>query len=443
MRKTLSRLILALAVAAAVIAANALASRYDRAIVHKPEDVTLAPRTVKALRAVGLPVRVTSFLPAGGHYFSRTLFAMAKQLLNEFQTVMGEDLLVELVDPALHPEQMEQAAERTGRAENELADAVLFECHGRHTLVPGPGIAHFEYGQTGPEVYFRGESAFLQAILAVTGRLDKRVYFTHGSGEMSPVETGGGGLSGLAAMLAELSIPVLRATLAGGIPEDCDLLIVAGAGDSIAADARENLEAYISSGGALLVLASPGAGPALGEPLGAFDIELTDGKVSEADGYTDNAGNILCTTFSEHVVTDPLRQAGVTCGLSDATPVGVGKVTSGWLLASSPGASVSPGDVGVVGLAAWGMAPGGGRAVVVGSAGFASNAMLERFPANAEFLRNACLWLLDTSDFVPKRMESPPVFVISRRMARVLLYLVLITPVTVLVLGVIVRVVRK
>jgi len=456
-RNVLLRLTLVLVLVAAAVAVNVPASRYNVLFVQPPQRAALEPLTVKTLDAMDVAVHVTSFLEAGHDYSSRQLFAMVGELLDEFEAAMREKLSAEIVIPSLHGEQLDMVAARTGLSKNELAGNVLFECEQRMILVTGRQIARFGYDENGPQVYFAGENAFLHAILAATGELEKRAYFTEGLGEASHLEPGVYGVSQLAAMLESLNITVGRLALAGTIPDDCDMLIIAGPTEHMSEGARANLQTYIAKGGAVLILTGPGSANAQAfssalEPLG---VKLTGEKLLEAPGYTGAGDNsiILCTTFAEDPVTAALEQAGVTCGLRNATPVGVSEETGAWLLASSPGASLTTegaasGEAvttacGVVPLAVLAGKEPHAKAVVVGSAEFATNACLDRFGANAEFLRNACLWLLGKREFVPEQMEDPPVIVISKRMARAMLYLIFITPAALLVLGLIANLARR
>ncbi len=89
-------------------------------------------------------------------------------------------------------------------------------------------------------------------------RLDGyKIYFSENNGEASRFDRSGEGLSRLAGLLWQLGATMETLDWRTGIPEDADLIIIAGPNGDLSADATARLWSYLDANGKLLLLADP------------------------------------------------------------------------------------------------------------------------------------------------------------------------------------------
>ncbi len=273
------------------------------------------------------------------------------------------------------------------------------------------------------------ESACASALLRLSlpaGR--ETIYWTVGHGEMSfdsydPVS----GMSILARSLRRdgYEIKPLAPAEAPAIPDDCGVLVVAGARTPFSAAELTRIDSYLRRGGRLFVLASASTRTAgVASMLAGWGVRML--PFTAVSPRTLDGSDLIASAFGGHDVVRPLT--GVAVVFHDAVPLAAvesagGEKTTFTPLVSTDDAAWGESDIaqrpwtrdattepsGPLILAA-AIERGAGRRkdialkptriVVVGDAAFAvDGALASRANANRDFFRNALAWLagLDAS----------------------------------------------
>jgi len=127
--------------------------------------------------------------------------------------------------------------------------------------VPATEIIRYEGGMMGmpPRTTYAGEPAITAAIRVVTESRQRKVYFATGHKEKSPTDSGEKGFSSAARLLRGANYEVAEPLnlLTGGVPEDCDLLIVAGPEQPFRPEEVEALARYLDAAKPALFLLDP------------------------------------------------------------------------------------------------------------------------------------------------------------------------------------------
>ncbi len=194
---------------------------------------------------------------------------------------------------------------------------------------------------------FSGEGIFTEAILDVTSEKQDVVYFTQGQGEMNlnaPVQSG---LSSLKQFLEKRNIRVMPLNLSKevAVPEDANIVIIAGANGGFSAADMQKLRTYVSKNhGKLMAFLKPGVKYGLDPLWEDWGILVRDYLVCDDDPASINAqGNMVVGGFGQHPITNTflLNNWSVTFGPSRPVQIDRGiildqgiKVTQ--LLFSSP-----------------------------------------------------------------------------------------------------------
>ena len=174
------------------------------------------------------------------------------------------------------------------------------------------------------------ESTCASALLRLSlpaGR--ENVYWTVGHGE-NPFDAYGPatGMSMLARSLRRdgYDLKTLDTATATVPPEDCSVLVVAGANTRFSAAELALVESYLRQGGRLLALVSPGGRTAGVMPLlaewGVRALPFTAVSPKTQDG-----SNLVAADFGDHDITRPL--AGTMVVFNDAVPLAAAEVAVG------------------------------------------------------------------------------------------------------------------
>lgn len=286
---------------------------------------------------------------------------------------------------------------------------------------------------------FRGERAITAAILDVSSLERKKIYFLAGHGELSPTDTDQNrGLSAFAQELRLRNYDVAQVDLIQNrrVPEDADLLIIAGPGGRYDPQEVEMLRTFASEGaGRILALLAPGTAHGLDALFADWGIRAGDDVlILDTDPeHITQSGDLRISAYTAHPVTQTLLDfsgAALILGptrvaTQDANRARDGSLKVTVLAATSESAwgesnyhaataSYDPGldlkgRAGLVPENRLGIATAservvppkelpfsvrGGRLVVIGNADLASNQRLVHF-GNQTILLNAVNWCLD------------------------------------------------
>jgi hypothetical protein len=271
-----------------------------------------------------------------------------------------------------------------------------------------------------------------------TGR--KKAYFVTGHQELDPDVTKEGGMSQVAEALGRQNIGTGKVVLAmqGGIPEDCNVLVIAGARRQFSKDEMEKLTAFQRKGGSVLLLLesslrlSPGESkegketwnPNFNELLvDEWGLKVGDDVVVDmANHVGQDVGCPATTTYPKHDkivndlgVTFYIRPRSLTFTKKSRGPVmfaslvkTMGEGTS-WgetdptlFVRYDQGVDL-PGPVDIAAVLvrrpdenpkAPGAFTSAAKMIVVGNSGFAANEFSARY-SNLDFLVNCIAWLAD------------------------------------------------
>lgn len=301
---------------AIVLMVNYLAQRhYSRAHWTGDARFDLSPPTVRLLESLTNDVHVTLLFDRG-----EPVFGAVSGLLREYAyqnpriEVRHVDYNRDLAGAELLVKRFDLTA-----ADNDL---VIFEAAGRHKIVRASELSEYNLpeliagSREARRTAFKGEALFSSAIASLAEARAPKACFLIGHGEHDPgSDRALEGYRGLAGLLAQKNITLEPLRLVGGaggtsVPEDCQLLIVAGPQNRIDATEADAIGRYLQQGGRLLALMSwlrLRNGPSGLERL------LADWGVALGDTYAFDppnarAGNdVVTTNLTTHPVVKPLQ----------------------------------------------------------------------------------------------------------------------------------------
>ena len=231
-----------------------LASRYHTRFDWTEQNVhSLSDQSLKVLDALDRDVEVLAL-------YSPLDATPVRELLDRYDYA-SERFHVEFADPNERPELL-----------------------GRYGITPedlGRGLMRIALGDESVEIQEVGEESVTNAMVKLSRTGEKKVYFLEGHNER-PIasEAAGDGQSYARAAEAlrneNYQVEALLLAAQGEVPDDADVVIVAGATRPLLRAEREALERYLERGGALLVLIDPRAKTDLVEDVRRWGVDLGD-----------------------------------------------------------------------------------------------------------------------------------------------------------------------
>ncbi|NTU59704.1 MAG: GldG family protein [Deltaproteobacteria bacterium] len=405
-----------------LVLVNVLASRHNvkwdltAGRVH-----TLSKQTVKVLRKLSTPVTVTAF-----YQDATEPRAQMRRLLDAYRE-QSHQLRVVFADPDKSPE----LARRLGVRE-----------YG--TAVFASGTQTFRINQA-------TEEAVTNALVRVTRRSRKTVYFLSGHGEHDIEDTQRNGYSAAAKALenqgfAPKPLLLLRE---GEVPRDCDVLVVPGPAKALPHKEEEAVDRYLERGGKVLLLVDPLTPPAPDEILAKWGVALRDDVIIDPMSrlFGGSFTTPILTEYPPHDVTKDFRVAtflplarsleaanplprGVTYSpVARTSPQAWGETNLKDDRASFDEAQDVKGPLTAAALFERGDASAGGDAkaaaqlFVVGDSDFAANTYYS-FAGNGDFFLNIVSYLAREQDLISIRPKDarPTPLSLSRAQAATLFY---------------------
>ncbi len=389
--------------------------------------IPLAPRTVHFLRSLTNRVNVTV-------YYDRddSMYSMVSELLNEYQ-LANRNIHIKTVDYIRDPGLAIPLKEKYPFLSAPNAkNFIIFDCAGRVKAVEGNSLAKYVLDRVPNEkepefrrrpVAFEGERMFTGTLLAVTNPKPFKAYFLEGDGEHSITSDDEAvGFRKLATTLQQDYIKPEELSLGtNSIPEDCNLLVIAGPTDRIPDPTLQKIEQYLNKGGRLFALfdiRSAQKQTGLEELLAKWGVDVTTNIIKDPDNTTQaNLMDMKVSAFGKHPIVNPLQdlllqliypraigKQAATAPVADAATVDV-------LAWSGPrsfadhnpalGHQSFPLMVAVEKGAIKGVVTERGttRMVVTGDSIFLGNHYIDS-AANRDFARYAVNWLLDRPDLL-------------------------------------------
>jgi ABC-type uncharacterized transport system involved in gliding motility auxiliary subunit len=239
-----------------------LANRYPKHFDWSEQGIhSLSDQTLKVLGGLDQDVEVLAL-------FRRTNWEQVREVLDRYAYASDHFKIIEIADP------------------NEKPD--LLEHYGIKPEQLGQGIVHLTYGGESVNVEKPSEETLTNAIVKLTRTGDKVVYFLEGHGE-NPIDgadgAGAEGYQQAAEALRNENYKVEKLLLAakGEVPEDADVVIIAGPTRLMLDEEREALDRYLERGGALLVLIDPQVNTDLVSKLADWGVQLGDDIVVDRE----------------------------------------------------------------------------------------------------------------------------------------------------------------
>lgn len=407
-------------VLAVVVMVNYLGAKfYGRYYLSSETRVKLSPRTLNVVHSITNQVQVTVYYDKTDDWYP-TIIA----LLNEYRSA-NPDISVKTVDYMRDPGEAQKIKVKYKLSSAKDKDLVIFDCNGHVKIVNGealtqvrlemvPNATQREFRRK--PIAFNGEMMFTAMLLGVVDPRPLKAYFLQGHGEPSLTESGETDYQKFAAVLAESYIAIEPLQLSGDaqVPEDCNLLIIAGPRTALAETELQKIDQYLTQGGRLFMLFNYFSlkHPSGLEPiLARWGVNVVNDVVVEPNNTT-SGQDVIVYDFSSHPVVNPLVQSALQLVLPRPIgsvdwknpPVNAPKVEE--LAFSSPQSKLMedsaaaprryPLMVAVEQKTAPGVANprGSTRMIVVGDSFFLGNRQIES-AANRDFAGYAVNWLLD------------------------------------------------
>ncbi|WHZ13738.1 MAG: Gliding motility-associated ABC transporter substrate-binding protein GldG [Nitrospira sp.] len=414
-----SALMVALFVAILAII-NFLAARHSvRWDFSENQNYTLAPETHRVLRGLTRDVNVTVFTREKdpGYQAYKERFDSYRQA--------SPKLTVQFIDPERQP----KVAQNYGITRTDIA---IFESGPQSVRITSPA-----------EVEITG------ALLRVSRDSKKRLVFLEGHGERSLEDKDRGGLAMTKEVLQKQGYDIGTVTLLqeSAVPENTDVLIIAGPRRAVTQEEQERIRTYVAKGGHLMVLVDPDTQANIDDLLGTWGLELGRGVLVDLQDRLAQGDltALLVRTFTDHEITHELT-AAVLFPLArhlvfhedkgkdwDYVPLARTSPRS-WAETDIKGRVVSYNEKediqGPLALAAAltpKQAPDEGKPrpalIIVGNSAFASNSFIN-FPGNSDFFQRSIGWLTEERDLISLTPKDPALrpFVPNPLQERILLY---------------------
>ena len=255
---------------------------------------------------------------------------------------LSDHLTVEYVNPTVYPSVLTKynadsntivvTCEATGRQETIAIDDII-----------GYDMMSYYYSGEATETEFDAEGLLTSAVDGVLSDASRTVYQTSGHDEVSIP-------SAITDRLKKLHITVESVNLLtdGGIPDDCDLLILNAPSRDLADDERTAVEAYLAAGGQVMYnMAGQDLDlPNLEQLCASYGMVVADGMIADTQRYYQNNPYLFFPTVDNSVdAADGLgSDAMILCyasrGMTIGTPARDTITVSSFLNTSNGGTAV-------------------------------------------------------------------------------------------------------
>ena len=257
-----------------ILLVNAISiGNYHRVDVTGLSQFTLTSKTQDILINLETPVEaICFFIPSDPNGTA----SYATSLLNEYKNYTDK-ISVRTVDPDEHPDQARQYGMGSLYAAYSaygITDyqTVVFESQEGHRRVV-----------SSPQILAEAEHAFTSAILETTGTIQKKVYFLTGHGEADISSDYSYARESLRDNLYQVG--TLDLVAFPQIPDDCAVLVIAGAHEPLSSSEFEIINQYLDEDGRLLMLVNPNPPQETRQFLSSWEIKIEDGVVVDESSY--------------------------------------------------------------------------------------------------------------------------------------------------------------
>lgn len=446
-------------------------------------DVKLTQRTTTLLNAMTNQVEITVFFDT-----DNDLFGYLARLLEEYRA-NSSSLEINVIDMHRNPVAAQQAKTRFS-IDPEVDDNLVIVSHGdRIQVLTEKSLWSYEYdrgmdieGQPGFEKRYRsfqGELLITSAIADVISPRGVKAYFVKGHREHD-LSSGEAqvGYSGFNGLVRENNIELSMINLAQAeVPDDCDLLIIAGPKEKFLPTELDRLEQYLNQGGRMLISFNFRAAQTFTglEPLlGQWGVVVGMNLIEDQERQVSGTGQATAR-YGAHPITGPLYGVNLLswyprtiAEFTDAAPGQLGANVTELVFTgtnaivytqfNNDGLPVSTGrdartEFPIAVAVEKGGVPGvnatrGGvtRMVVIGDSFMFGNLILNQ-QANRDFANQAINWLVDRSELMtgigPRPMQEHQLALMPAQLKTVRFILIAGMPMSALLVGLMVWIRRR
>ncbi len=426
---------------------------------------SLSDKTKAVLKDVKAPVTITVFMIEGTQ-----LYPEVQELLKRYKAA-SVLLTVETIDPTRNKARAEALVKEFGVS----GFSVVFKSGDKKKYVSIDQLAEMDFSRArmGGEPSlksFKGEQEFTSAILAVTQQKSPKVVFTKGHGEHSIESQARDGFFAIAETLRRDNCTVEEWASLGSpaVPENTDLLLVAGPKSSFTEPEVAAVKTYLENGGRAVFFLDVELAPGRSDQLLTlglenmlldFGVKLGKNIVVEPKNRVPMMGadTFFATSFRSHPITKLLEGNAVvfalarSVGMTESVPAGY---LANILVETSPEAwgevdlanleNISQGETDQKGplpvaVAVESNKEGGpkSRLVVFGDSDFAANGGFAN-AGNSYLVEGALNWSLAREAMVaipPKSTDQISVTLSRADITRMALFAIFVLPAAALALG--------
>ncbi|MDD4101937.1 MAG: Gldg family protein, partial [Kiritimatiellae bacterium] len=283
--------------------------------------LSVSERTRDVLADTQGAIKISCFMDRR-HPMFRPVSRLLRGLQLASRSVAGAEIVVEYVDPRWDLVRAARLA-AAGVPEN----ALLFERQRRRIVVTLDDMlmksSAMRVSEEGREAgshaglgVFRGEMVCASSISRLSRPHERSViYWSQGHGEVrfDDYDTLRG-FSDIAREIKRDGFDLQQLNLVGieQIPDDCQVLVMAGARYAVAVKDVQLLETFLQRGGRLFYMAAPRAQSGMDDLLARWGIRLTSYIAVSSRTLTGN--ELVATEFADHVITRNLKNASVVFG---------------------------------------------------------------------------------------------------------------------------------
>lgn len=280
-------LVATLSVVVILTAINILAVRYStRLDLTENQIFTLAPETQQVVQDLDQPAKV--------YVFDVTRNPTDQQLLESYAQ-QDNQFSYEYVDPNVQPRLAQEFGIKT------LGEVYLAVGDDRQLV------------QRVDQVERLSEPKLTNQLSQIKRDRTAKVYFLTGHGEYD-IENVQGGFAQARSSLEEKSYSVEALDLANTktVPDDADVVVIAGPQQELFPPEVQALENFVNSGKGLLLLADPNTQPGLGNLLDEWGVALDERLILDTSGRGQAVGlgpaAPLITNYGDHPITQAFEE---------------------------------------------------------------------------------------------------------------------------------------
>jgi hypothetical protein len=236
---------------------------------------TLTSQTKDVLSKLKTTIKVLCFdVPADD---SNHTGAYALSMLSQY-TNYTNNLDIQIIDPDKYPQQ----AQKYGITNSAYYESVVFVTD-KSTYIVYP-----------QQILSQAEASFTNAILEVTGIVERKIYFMTGDGEGSITDT----LSNVANILQINLLQAVSIDLhyASAIPDDCAVLVIAGPTQPMNDNETTLINNYLAANKYALMMTNPGAPDDIAKILDKWGVNVQSGTIIDPTSHL--ADNLATPTVT-------------------------------------------------------------------------------------------------------------------------------------------------